>query len=686
MKSPTAARLVAIGLVLAVSVVAVAPPSSAEAATVAFTFAPGGTGGTIGTIGVDAIYGGAGGGGAYDARYLWRPDGGLNVELADFRPGRSVSSIEVPGSPDVVRLELYPKPERNCPPDASQPCFFVGYDPWRGNVGGVHIERRTSDGPGWLSVQGVRLPIEGVGGAFRIEGAIASATPVPDGRVQVDLFQYDPCGAHDPCPAAPRTANGVVQGAFATSTNRGLRWTGSVGWPGRYVVFVRDTITRRHVQGFMDLAPGRIPTIDLDAVCFGLATCRYDTGAPAVPAGGFHPVSPTRILDTRLGLGIANGPVRTGDGRSTSANTAASQDAIANHELKVTGVAGIPATGVSAVLLNVTAVDPPGAGYLTVFPRPPAIGEIWNDQSTFLFPPSSSNLNMRPGETVPNMVLARVGAGGRIRLLNSTWPMHVVADVAGWFDTGGSSSGGFGFTGVAPTRIVDTRSGLGGIGGRFAPGESRSIQIAGVGGVPPDARSVVVNITAASPSGVGYVTAYPDGTTRPNASNLNLHPGQDRPNLAVVRIGVNGRIRLAVAETSTELIVDVFGYYGPGGGRTTAVEPTRVFDTRSGLGSSATPLGPGETRRVQIAGRGGVPSNATAVVVNVTAAATTSSGYLSIWPNGGTRPTVSSLNWTAARDVPNLAMVRLGEGGSISVFNAAGTTHLIVDVMGFVTG
>lgn len=678
-------------LVMFSALVAPAPPAGAAVA-VSFSFAPGGTAGTIGTITIDALSGGTGGGGAYDARYLWRADGGLNLELPNFRPGPAVTSLEVPGSPDVVRLELYPKPERDCPPDASNPCFFVGYDPWRGNVGGVHIERRQgSDGPGWLSVQGVRLPVAGSGGAFRIEGAIASASPVPDGRVQLDLFQYE-CEPHDPCPAVPRTANGALQGAFATSTNRGTRWTGSVGWPGRYIVFVRDTATGRSAHGFMDLAPGRVPTIDLDAVCFGMATCRYDAGQPAVPTGGFHPLSPTRILDTRTGLGITNGPIRFGDGRSPvpdgRGNNPYSQDEIRNHELKVTGVAGIPDSGVSAVLLNVTAVDPPGHGYLSVFPRPP-VGpgrDIFNDQNTFHAVPSSSNLNVRPGETVPNMVLARVGAGGRIRLLNSTGSMHVVADVAGWFDTAGQSAGGLRFTGVAPSRIVDTRTGLGDIGGRFAAGDSRSIQIAGVAGVPADARSVVLNITAAGPRGVGYVTAHPDGEPRPNASNLNLNPGQDRPNLAVVRLGTNGRIRLAVAETSTDLIVDVFGYYGPSGGRTTAIDPARVFDSRTGLGTTASPLAPGETRRVQIAGRAGVPANATAVIANVTVTGATSGGYLSIWPSGGARPTVSNLNWTPFADVPNLAMVRLGEGGALSVFNATGYVHVIVDVMGYITG
>ncbi|MFZ1489060.1 MAG: hypothetical protein WAS51_03910 [Ilumatobacteraceae bacterium] len=662
------------------------PPAPAAAASVGFSFASGGTAGTLGTIGVDAIYGGAGGGGDYDARYVWRQDGSLNVELANYRPGAPATALQVPGSPTAVRMELYPKPEKNCSGDGTQPCYLLPYDPWKGDVGGLHIERSPRDGPDWLSVQGVHLPVQGRGGAFRIEGSIASSTAVPDGRVHIDLFQYC-AGGVDPCPNVPRTANGALQGAFASSQSRGTRWTGSIGWPGRYIVFIRDTTTGRRTQGFVDIAPGRVPTIDLDAVCFGLDTCNYLSGAPAPAMGGFHPVNPTRILDTRLRVGIPNGPVRTGDGRVRPdlANSLFSLDERLNHEVQVTGAAGIPASGVSAVLLNVTAVEPPADGFLSVVPRPPALtGEFWNDQSSYLFHPSTSNLNVRRGETIPNLVLARVGAGGKIRIYNSTWPMHVVADVAGWFDTAGANAGGLGFTGVVPTRVADTRSGAGGIGGRFAADDDRSLRVAGLAGVPSDARSVVLNITAASPGGTGYVTAYPDGARRPNASNLNLVFAQDRPNLAVVRVGAGGRIRLAAAETSTHLIVDVLGYYGSDGGQTVAVDPVRIFDTRGGVGTAARALGPGETRQVQVAGRGGVPSNATGVIVNVTVAGTTASSYLSVWPAGTARPTSSNLNWTAGRTIPNLVMTRLGSGGALSIANASGQAHVIVDVMGYV--
>src|SRR5262249_29050607 len=144
-----------------------------------------------------------------------------------------------------------------------------------------------------------------------------------------------------------------------------------------------------------------------------------------------------------------------------------------NHELVVTGRGGVPATGVSAVLLNVTATAPSDPGYLTVYPKlprgsrnPSNLDAVWDDQSSYVPGyPSSSNLNFRTGEVVPNLVLAPVGAGGRVRLNSFAGTVDVVADVVGWFDRGGPNPGA-GFTGVTPDRLLDTRDGTGGIGGR----------------------------------------------------------------------------------------------------------------------------------------------------------------------------------------------------------------------------
>ena len=192
-----------------------------------------------------------------------------------------------------------------------------------------------------------------------------------------------------------------------------------------------------------DLGFGDTPTIDLDAVCFGFDNCAYLQGGPGTTSGTFHPTPPTRILDTRFGVGITNGAIRSGGGRINTPDPNTRRDETANHELKVTGVGGVPEAGVSAVLLNVTAVVPPGPGYVAVTPKAAACCgglAIFDDQASVpVGEPATSNLNVAGGDIVPNLVLARVGAGGKIRIYNWLGPTHMVADVAGWFDTGGST-------------------------------------------------------------------------------------------------------------------------------------------------------------------------------------------------------------------------------------------------------
>ena len=278
---------------------------------------------------------------------------------------------------------------------------------------------------------------------------------------------------------------------------------------------------------------------------------------------------------------------------------------------------GIPASGVSAVLLNVTAVGAgaPGPGFMSVIPKPPRVGDVFNDQGSYGAFPNTSNLNLESADPTPNLVLARVGAGGKIRIYNYLGPTHVIADVAGWFGTGGAHTDGTGFTGVVPSRVLDSRLGIGTPGRQFAAGETRNIRVAGVAGIPTNAESVVVNVTMVGSPGSGYVTAYPTGGGLPNASNVNIVPGGVRANTSVVKVGTGGQISLYVAETNSDVIVDVLGSYGPGGGRVTTITPERFGDSRCEQTVSAM----ARSRNIQIAGRGSVPANATAVIANVTA-------------------------------------------------------------------
>lgn len=675
--------------------------SAAASTTITFSIV---TDGTIGSIGLDALPDSPGQSG-YDSMIRWSADGRLwnfdrTARSSTFGWRTSqVTGMTAVGSPTIMRLEIYPHPPSGCSgTNEVDPCYWLTYDPWYGNYGGTQIQVDATMGSDWLDVGEVTLPKLGVNGAFRMQGDILSSTPVANDRVEVDIFQID-CGRHETCVHPPINSKGVATGAFASTKNKGNAWTGGVIYAGHYVVYIRDMLTGRHLHGIVDIAADNIPTIDLDAVCFGIPVCTFDQGSSATASGSFHPINPARILDTRRGIGISNGPLRFGDGSQASGNPLFRADDAANHDLQVTGVGGIPRSGVSAVLLNVTAVSPSTEGYITIGPRPAGVGDVFDDQFTYGAWPSASNLNTTIGLTTPNLVLARVGAGGKIRLYNFNYPTHVIADVAGWFDTTAitATTPGTSFTGINPRRLLDTRNNIGESaavsGGKFRANDDRAFTVAGIAGIPSDAESVVLNVTAVAPTGSGYVTLYPAGTSRPDASNLNLTTGVDRSNLVVVKIGRDRQVRLFAAEADTQVIVDVLGYFKPSStanSRTTTVDPIRIFDTRTGVGTTRSKMSAGQTRTVQVAGAFGIPTNATAVYLNVTSVNASAWGWLAVWPTGLSRPESSNVNFPGGTIVPNMVIVQLGTNGTLQVYNdpaVSGTTtgDVLIDVLGYVS-
>jgi hypothetical protein len=113
------------------------------------------------------------------------------------------------------------------------------------------------------------------------------------------------------------------------------------------------------------------------------------------------------------------------------------------------------------------------------------------------------------------------------------------------------------------------------------------------------------------------------------------------------------------------------------------VSPGRIVDSRFGVGTPG-PLGQSLFTNINVAGAGPVPSGATAAVVNVTSVNSTLPSYITVWPAGLERPTASTLNPRPGVPVPNLAYLKLGTGGQLSVYNNTGTTDFIVDVFGYI--
>jgi hypothetical protein len=376
-------------------------------------------------------------------------------------------------------------------------------------------------------------------------------------------------------------------------------------------------------------------------------------GLPAsVTNARYTPVPPTRVLDTRFGNGA---PIqRVGPHQSLY--------------LQVAGAGGVPVTGASAAVLNVTVTNATAPSYLSVFPDG-APG------------PSASSINFTAGRTVPNLVTSRLGADGYVVIYNDSGFVDIVADVQGYYDSG-DGAGTSGYTPLTPSRMLDTRDAN---GPPLGTGASLNLQATDTGGVPASGvTAVALNVTVAGATAGSYLTVWPRGLAKPVASNLNFGAGDIVPNMVVVPVGTGGQISIFNALGTTHVIVDVVGWFGAAATAAfTPLTPTRALDTRA---VPAAPIGASGTRNVQIAGFWGVPTGAAGVVLNVTVTDPTAGSFVALWPaDAPNRPTVSNLNFGQGVTIANMAVVKLSTDGRLSIYNASGTAHVIVDVVGYLS-
>ena len=138
------------------------------------------------------------------------------------------------------------------------------------------------------------------------------------------------------------------------------------------------------------------------------------------------------------------------------------------------------------------------------------------------------------------------------------------------------------------------------------------------------------------------------------------------------------------SSSPTQVLVDLAGWFGPGGGGLTPVVPARLLDTRDGTGGWLGPLGVAQEIDLAIGARNGVPANASGVVLNVTVADAHGPGYLTVYPCGSARPTASNLNYDGGSTRANLAVVQLSSTGSVCIF-ASSAVSVVVDLAAYVT-
>ncbi len=247
------------------------------------------------------------------------------------------------------------------------------------------------------------------------------------------------------------------------------------------------------------------------------------------------------------------------------------------------------------------------------------------------------------------------------------------------------------FVSLDPARIVDTRIGLGGTGPTLA-GSTTTFAATGVGGVPAGATAVAVNVTATDPTAPGYIQVFPaDKGTPGESSSVNVdHAGQTVASFVIVGLDTTGHFSI-FTQSSTQLVVDVFGYFvgvpESTAGRLVTVDPVRVLDTRIGLGVGT--VGPVPSQgNVVLPVTSAVPADAAAVVMTVTADQGIAPGYVQVIPTGGATALRASSNINidrAGETMANTVIVPLGTNGTVTLFSQSGT-QLVADVVGYFTG
>ncbi len=375
--------------------------------------------------------------------------------------------------------------------------------------------------------------------------------------------------------------------------------------------------------------------------------CYLATASVTVtPTSTYTAVAPFRVADTRKGLG-GHGVL----------------GAHSSMTIQVTGGSSPVPAGATAAAVNVAVTGATASGFLSVAPA----------LST-----TTSNLNFAANETIPNLVISKLSPTGTLTIYNGgNGSVQVLVDVQGYLtpDAAGST-----YVPLAPTRILDTRKGVGAAAAIPAFG-SITLQVTG-GVVPANQPAAALNVTVTGPTRGGFLSVAPALST--STSNLNFVAGSTVANLVVTKLSATGTVTIYNGSIGTvNVLADVQGYLTDGAPQSTflPVTPVRVLDTRKGIGhSGAIPGGGSLVVHVTPSGYT-VPPGATAVVVNVTAVNELRGGYLSVGPASSS--STSNLNFLAGEIRPNLVISRLS-GDTVTVYNGSvGTVDVLVDVQGY---
>ena len=468
-------------------------------------------------------------------------------------------------------------------------------------------------------------------------------------------YGYDPAGNPVTFGAATQTFD--VAGQLETSTSDGV--TTDLEYDGN-----GDRTRANPTSG-----PGA--RFEYDRANRMVSSTRPD---PDASGSLYHPVEVARLVNTSTGTGTC------------TPSPCAKLPAGGSITIQVGGKAGVPASGVNAVVLNVTAVGASASGYLVAFPA---------DEGR----PSGRSLSMTTGgPSESNAVVTGVSSDGKVTLYSNV-ATDLLIEASGWYANPGDSTGSI-FEPINGRRVLDTRNGTGTCTpapcARLAAGATTTVQVGGQGGVPATGvTAVAFTLTTFNPDQNGFAVAWNADQTLPSLRNLSYGASTDATELIVAKTSTLGRVKLYTTAGS-HFALDVVGYYTTTGDGTGSIfvpydgssgVSQRILDTRNGTGSCdpapCTTLSPATPVKIAVAGRGGIPADANAVVVSATAWNPTGDGGMVFWSADDSRPPGRHLSYAAHTTTSSTVQVGLSAQGKVSANALTSATDITLDVQGW---
>jgi len=366
--------------------------------------------------------------------------------------------------------------------------------------------------------------------------------------------------------------------------------------------------------------------------------------------------------------------------RALDTRTSGRLPAHAAARVRVTGLGGVPATDVVAISVNLTVLTPASSGSLSAF----ADGISW----------SGATMSFAAGQTAQNFETVPVSPGGLIDIRNNAdSSLDLVVDILGYHvkPQAGDLSCCL-YQPTSPTRVLDTRTGR-----PVATGQTRTIPVAGVAGIPAITKAVVVNFTVLAPSRSGTLTVGA-GNLAKSTPSISFAAGRTEQSQLLMALDANGALPIRNnTAAGVQVIADVVGYYTGLDLYTffAADRYARGYDSRT----VTVPLGPGRAAGANMWNTAWAfvdtsqdpnaePPFVDAASINVTVLNPTTDGSISIWPaeDGASWDGAATISFTAGQTRQRMLMAKASLGsnfGAVAIRNnSSAPITLIVDLNG----